>query len=136
MPEPPQPTVEGLVRALYPALAEGDAVALGVLLADDFVQELAPGLPGGIGGRRVGAASARDDGWWAIGRAYAVVAHPEEWIPCADGRLLVRGRYAGTVRGGDEPFDAAFAHLWTAADGRLTALWQLTDTARWPPIDG
>ncbi len=136
MPEPRDRTVEQLARTLYPALAAGDGAAVAALLDDGFVQELAPGLPGGIGGRRVGADVALREGWWAIGRAYAVAAQPEQWIPCADGRLLVRGRYVGTVRGGDVGFDAEFSHLWTAADGRLTALWQLTDTARWPSVGG
>jgi len=70
-------------------------------------------------------------GWWAIGRAFDLRAEPEEWIDCADGRLLVTGRYRGHARASGAPIDAAFAHLWTARDSRLTRLWQLTDSARW-----
>jgi ketosteroid isomerase-like protein len=29
------------------------------------------------------------------------------------------------------PVDAVFAHVWTAREGRLTGLRQITDTARW-----
>jgi 2-(1,2-epoxy-1,2-dihydrophenyl)acetyl-CoA isomerase len=69
--------------------------------------------------------------WWPIGRAFAVRVEPNEWIECAGGRLLVLGRYTGRARSSGAPLDAAFAHLWTARDGRLCALWHLTDSARW-----
>ena len=50
-------------------------------------------------------------------------------MTCPDGRLLVLGRYVGSGRATGTPLDAAFVHLWSAADGRLTAVWQLTDSA-------
>jgi ketosteroid isomerase-like protein len=123
--------VEQLARRMYPALAAGDRAALGELLADDFEGSFCQGLPGGAGGVHRGAAAALRDGWWAIGRAFAIAAEPEEWIACADGRLLVRGRYRGSARATGAPLDAEFAHLWTARDGRIAALWQLTDSAAW-----
>jgi 2-(1,2-epoxy-1,2-dihydrophenyl)acetyl-CoA isomerase len=75
--------------------------------------------------------AAQRDGWWAIGRAFDLRVEPAEWIDCVDGRLLVIGRYVGCARASGAPIDAAFAHLWTARDGRLTQLWQLTDSALW-----
>jgi 2-(1,2-epoxy-1,2-dihydrophenyl)acetyl-CoA isomerase len=117
--------IRELVARAYTALAAGDGAALAELLAPGFEGHLAEGLPHGIGGPHHGADSMIRDGWWAIGRAYRVGAQPADWIDCVDGRLLVLGRYRG------ETVDAAFAHLWTAEAGRLTALWQLTDTARW-----
>jgi 2-(1,2-epoxy-1,2-dihydrophenyl)acetyl-CoA isomerase len=88
-------------------------------------------MPLGLGGPKRGAAAMRDDGWWAIGRAFAARAEPVEWIRCADGRLLVLGRYRGRARTSGGALDAAFAHVWTAAGGRLTVLRHFTDTARW-----
>lgn len=121
----------GLVRRLYAALAAGDRDALGGLLHPDFEGTLAAGLPLGLGGTRRGAAAMIDGGWWAIGAAFALRVEAEEWIACADGRLLVTGRYVGRTRSTGAAVDAAFAHLWTARDGRLASVWQLTDTARW-----
>lgn len=119
------------MRRLYAALAAGDAAAIEELLAADFDGELAEGMPFGLGGPKRGAVAMRDDGWWPLGRAFAARAEPAEWIPCADGRLLVIGRYRGRARAGGGALDAAFAHLWSARGGRLTALRHFTDTARW-----
>jgi 2-(1,2-epoxy-1,2-dihydrophenyl)acetyl-CoA isomerase len=123
--------IADLCRQLYDALERGDAPAVDALLHPAFEAQFADGLPMGIGGIRHGAEAARREGWWAIGRAFDLRAAPGEWIPCADGRLLVRGRYVGHARATRKPIDAAFAHVWTARDGRLIGLWQLTDTALW-----
>lgn len=126
----PAPDIEALVRRAYAALAAGDAEALRGCLADDFTGELAAGMPVGAG-RHGGADAMIEDGWWAIGRAYAVRAEPEEYVACADGRLLVTGTYRGTRRADGAPVEAAFTHVWRATGGRLTAVAQVTDTARW-----
>lgn len=122
--------IEDLARDLYTALRRGDADALDTLLAPDFVGLFAEGMPAG-GGRHEGPAAAREDGWWAIGRAFAVRPEPDEAVRCEDGRLLVRGRYRGKERATGHEVDAAFMHLWRAREGRLVELHQVTDTARW-----
>lgn len=119
------------MRRLYAALEAGDGAAIEELLAPDFDGHLAEGMPGGIGGPKRGAIAMRDDGWWRIGRAFSARAVPAEWIPCAGGRLLVLGRYRGRHRASGRELDAAFAHLWSADDGRLTALRHFTDTVKW-----
>ena len=124
-------TVRQLVDLVYPALAAGDRNALLELLDPEFEATFTEGLPFGIGGTHRGAIAAQRDGWWAIGRAFDVRAEPEEWIACVDGRLLVTGRYLGSVRASGVAIDAAFAHLWTARGNRLVRLWQLTDSAQW-----
>jgi 2-(1,2-epoxy-1,2-dihydrophenyl)acetyl-CoA isomerase len=123
-------TIEALVEQVYAALATGDEAALLGALAPGFRAQFAEGMPAG-GGRAEGREAARDH-WWAIGRAFRARPEVEELVPCADGRLLVRGRYRGTARDGGGIVDAAFTHLWTAVDGALVALEQVTDTARWP----
>jgi ketosteroid isomerase-like protein len=119
-----------LVTRLYGALAAGDRAAVEAVLAPDFTAHFSDGLPHGVGGRHDGS-DAIDHGWWALGRAFAVTACPDEYIDTADGRLLVVGRYAGHARATGRPVDALFAHLWTADRKRLTSLLQITDTARW-----
>ncbi len=127
-----------VARRLYAALAAGDRAALDDLVAPDFVGRLAEGMPGGAGGVHRGAADMRRDGWGGIARHFAARAEPAEFAPLADGRLLVTGRYTGRGRRGGGPVDAAFAHVVTVVDGRVTALDQYTDTARWaraaPPL--
>jgi ketosteroid isomerase-like protein len=123
--------VEELVRSVYAALAAWDGERLRELLDPGFEAELPEGMPLGAGGRRIGAEAMIRDTWRPIGRMYEMAPEPSEWIPCADGRLLVIGRYRGRTRVTGQPVDAAFAHLWTARDGRLVALWHVTDTALW-----
>jgi ketosteroid isomerase-like protein len=120
---------EQLVRALYGALAAGDSDALRRTLHPSFFAHFAEGMPVG-GGVATGPAAAEEH-WWAIGRRYAVRAEPEDVLPCAAGRLVVRGRYRGRRRSDDRPVDAEFIHIWRASEGRLIELRQLTDTARW-----
>ncbi|HEX4109017.1 MAG TPA: nuclear transport factor 2 family protein [Solirubrobacteraceae bacterium] len=127
MPEPLRP----LVERVYTALAAGDAATLDELLGEGFVGEVSDGMPYGLGGRREGSVAMREQTWWPIGRRYRVRPEPQEWIDCADGRLLVLGRYRGAHRESGGEVDAAFAHLWTAGDGTVAHLVQITDTARW-----
>src|SRR5260370_34127315 len=67
----------------------------------------------------------------AIARYFEARAEPERYLDLADGRLLVTGRYRGRGRQGGGTLDAAFAHLIAIDEGRIRALEQYTDTARW-----
>lgn len=124
-------TIRELVAALYVALAAGDRPELVRLLTADFEGTLTGSLPFGIGGTHRGKQAMIEEVWWVIGRTFDLRAEPAEWIECAGGRLLVLGCYVGRCRATRTPLNAAFAHLWTARDGRLCALWHLTDSARW-----
>ncbi|MBB4663894.1 nuclear transport factor 2 family protein [Conexibacter arvalis] len=129
----PASSAEALRRAverLYEALGGGDGEVVLSLLAPEFEGRIAAGMPAGAGVHRGAEAMVRD-GWWSIGRAFKVVAEPQEWVPCADGRLLVTGAYRGVARGTSARVDARFAHLWSGGAGGLTALEQWTDTALW-----
>jgi 2-(1,2-epoxy-1,2-dihydrophenyl)acetyl-CoA isomerase len=125
------PTIVELVHAVYRALAAGDRDALARLLHPDFEGTLTESLPFGIGGVHRGADAMIRDAWWAIGREFGLRAKPTQCIECTDGRLLVLGRYTGRAGSTDIPLDAVFAHLWTGREGRLAAVWQLTDSAAW-----
>jgi ketosteroid isomerase-like protein len=124
------PSIRQLVEELYPALVAGDRSAVERLVAEDFTGTLTDGLPFGIGGVHEGRERMIEDGWWALGRKFSLRAEPSEWIDCAGGRLLVLGRYVGRARSTGAPVNAAFAHVWTGRDGQLSAVWQLTDSAR------
>ncbi len=120
-----------LVLSLYPALVGWDRATLDALLDPDFVGEATAGLPLGLGGRYESAQCARRDFWGVIGRHFDVAAHPTETHVLPDGRVLVRGTYLGSARETGRKFEADFVHLVTVAGGRLTALVQITDSARW-----
>src|SRR4051812_3522946 len=111
-----------LAARLYTALAAGDGPELDALLPPGFRGRLADGMPFGIGGAHDGPEAMLRDGWGAIGRRFAARAEPERFLPLADGRLLVTGRYRGRGRHGGGELDAAFAHLVEVTDGRISAL--------------
>ncbi|MFZ0226762.1 MAG: enoyl-CoA hydratase-related protein [Mycobacterium sp.] len=119
-------------QQLYQALAAADREALSLLLHPDFIGHITEGLPLDMGGRHDGPEAMRRDVWWTIGRHYKVVVQPEELRLLDDGRLFVAGHYRGEGRASGRRLDAAFIHLIAfAADGRITSLQQLTDSAAW-----
>jgi 2-(1,2-epoxy-1,2-dihydrophenyl)acetyl-CoA isomerase len=121
---------EDVVRRLYDALAVGDTATIGALLHPEFEGVIAEGMPAGAGEHN-GADAMWDAGWKQIGRAFTAGPKPTEFAPLVDGRLLVTGRYTGHGRRGGGPLDAAFTHLFSFRDGRISRLEQVTDTARW-----
>lgn len=123
--------IRELVERVYAALGAGNEAALRAVLADDFVQTLSAGLPHGLGGVNVGPDAAIRDGWWAIGASFRVLAEPERWLLSDDGTLVVTGTYRGVARATKAPVEAAFAHVWSARDGLLVDLVQITDTNGW-----
>ncbi|MDW5593162.1 hypothetical protein VSS74_02355 [Conexibacter stalactiti] len=130
MPASSAETLQRAVARLYGALGAGDGDGVLALLDPGFEGRIADGMPAGAGLHR-GAEAMLRDGWWAIGRAFKVIAEPEGWIACADGRLLVAGTYRGVARGTSAQVNARFAHLWSGGAAGLTALEQWTDTALW-----
>lgn len=123
-------TAEHLARRLYAALAAGDRDGLDVLLHASFVGRTTDGLPLELGGTYDGPEAMQREFWWRIGRSYVARAEPREFGMLEDGRLVVFGRYAGAARDGG-PLDAEFVHVLSFADGRISGLHQLTDSARW-----
>jgi 2-(1,2-epoxy-1,2-dihydrophenyl)acetyl-CoA isomerase len=120
-----------LARHLYEALASGDAGSVRELLHPSFTGRTTEGLPFGLGGDHDGPEAMIQEFWWAIGRHYRARAEPEQFLPLADGGLLVLGRYTGTARDGGGRLDAAFAHVLRFTGGRISELAQYTDSARW-----
>lgn len=133
-------TVE-VAQRLYRALSDGDGNALMSLLTDDFEGLVSAGMPHGVGGKHHGRVAMITDVWGRIDARYDIDVLPREYLALADdARVLVLGTYRGSARDGDAAIggadkttrvDAAFAHVITVRNGRITALQQITDTVRW-----
>lgn len=119
-------------QQLYRTLAAGDRDALGSLLHPEFVGHATEGLPLDMGGEHAGPEAMQLNLWWQIGRHYKVEAQVDEFRSLDDGRLFVAGHYRGEARATGKRLDAAFIHvIGFSADGRISALNQLTDSAAW-----
>src|SRR6266511_3402527 len=102
--------VVAVVEAVYAALAAGDREELCRHLSPKLETRFADGLPLGIGGIHHGPDETIDKGWWAIGRAFAVVAHPERWLTDGASTVAVTGTYRGTARSTGRRLETGFAH--------------------------
>lgn len=118
-------------RRLYEAFAARDAPAILAALDDDFVGTVSPGMPLGVGGRHEGPITMLRDVWGPIFLAYEMRVEAERYYPSGNDHVIAVGRYRGNERESGRAVDAAFAHVLTVRDGRITALEQITDTARW-----
>lgn len=119
-------------QQLYRALAAGDRDTLRSLLHPEFVGHATEGLPLDMGGEHAGPEAMQLNLWWQIGRHYKVEAQVDEFRSLDDGRLFVAGHYRGEARATGKRLDAAFIHvIGFSADGRISALDQLTDSAAW-----
>ena len=120
-----------VAERFYDALAGADADTLFALLTDDFVSTVSAGMPHDVGGTHVGPADMIVGVWARIGALYDMHVEPAEYLAVDDNRVVVIGRYRGPARDGETVCDAAFAHVITTRNGRMAALHQITDTARW-----
>lgn len=122
---------QALAAALYEALAAGDKQWLAELLHPAFVGETTAGLPFDLGGHYDGPDDMRRRFWGGIAKHFVAKAIPHDMRVLDDGRLLVHGRYEGQGRAGGASLTADFMHLLSLREGRISALVQLTDSARW-----
>ncbi len=114
----------------YSALGSGDGETLMELMAPEFIGDLTPGLPLGIGRRFEGRDAMMVECWGAIVEHFDMHSDVEE-IHAADNVLVAHGVYRGTARKTGKPIAARFAHFWTVADGKIVSLHQTTDSAAW-----
>lgn len=120
------------VRRLYAALQAHDAGALLDALTPGFRGIVADGMPNDLGGTYEGAQTMLRECWARVFAVFDFRAVPAEYLVASADRVIVLGRYEGTARSTGRPLSAAFAHiLRIAADGRVSELTQITDTARW-----
>jgi ketosteroid isomerase-like protein len=120
-----------VVVELYRAFAAHDAKAMRGLLTPGFRGVVTDGMPRGLGGVYDGPEAMFRDCWGPVFKLIDVHPVPAEYLPVADDRMVVLGRYEGTSRGTGRPLSAAFAHVLRFADGRVSEIVQITDTARW-----
>ena len=117
------------VRAFYEAVARGDVQAVLSLLDPEVEWTEAERFPY-YGGTWHGPQAVLDNllkplsGDW---EGFSV--KPHEFIAEGD-RVVSLGTYSGTFKKTGRTFSAAFAHVWSVRDGKLTRFNMHTDTAK------
>ena len=117
------------VRSFYDALGRGDVAAVLSLLDAQVEWTEAERFPY-YGGTWHGPQAVLDNllkplsGDW---EGFSVKAH--EFIAEGD-RVVSLGTYSGTFKKTGRTFSAAFAHVWSVRDGKLTRFNMHTDTAK------
>ena len=125
-------TAQDVAQRFYRALSSGDGDALFALLTEDFEGVVSAGMPHSVGGLHHGRVAMITEAWGRIDAAYDIEVVPHEYLTTAErDRVVVLGTYRGFARDEAERVDAAFAHVITVKNGQITALQQITDTARW-----
>ena len=121
--------------ALLPALEEGLVDFIGATTENPSFEVTAPLLSRSrvlrlrsLSEEDLGALIERGAGELGVAisddaREYLTTEHRDQ--------VVVLGTYRGSARETDERVDAAFAHVITVKNGQITALQQITDTARW-----
>ena len=120
-----------IAAELYRTFAAHDAKAMRALLTPGFRGVVTDGMPRGLGGVYAGPEAMFRDCWAPVFKLIDVHPVPAEYLPVADDRMVVLGRYEGTARGTGWPLSAAFAHALRFTGGRVCEIVQITDTARW-----
>jgi hypothetical protein len=101
-----QPVPEDIHRIaarLYESFAAHDGRALRALLTPGFRGVVAEGMPHGFGGVYEGAETMLRDCWGPVFALVDLRPRPTEYLPVADDRMVVLGRYEGTARGTGSP---------------------------------
>jgi uncharacterized protein len=116
-----------IVRGIYDAAARGDIPSLVAAFHPEIDWTEAEGFM--TEGRYVGPDAVLQG---VIGPLFAEFPNfsirVEEIIDGGD-RLVSLGRYTGTHATSGKSFDAAFAHVWTIANGKATTFRQFVDNA-------
>lgn len=125
------PTNAELIKSLYDAFAKGDVPTVlglfdpqiewneadGVRYADRNPYRGPMAVAEGVFGR-------------IISEVDQFAAVPAAFIDGGD-RVVVEGRYKGTVKATGTMLDAQFAHVYTLSGGKIVRFRQYTDTAQW-----
>jgi hypothetical protein len=114
------------VRNVYHSFAKGDIPAILGFLDSDIEWTEAEGFP--YGGTYHGPNAVLEGVFMRVGAEWdGFAAVPEEFIDAGE-TVVVLGQYSGTYKVTGKSFQANFAHVWKARDGKAFKFQQYTDT--------
>ena len=116
-----------VVRKFYDALGRGDVPGLLAVLADDLTWTEAEGFPYFSGTWR-SPKEVLEKLLVPLSADWADFSAKAESFVAEAGNVVAFGTYRGVNRGSGRALQAAFAHHWLVAEGRISSFRQYTDT--------
>lgn len=116
------------VQRVYDAFANGDIPGVLGFLASDIEWTEAEGFP--YGGTYTGPNAVLEGVFMRLGTEWdGFAAVPDEFIDAGD-TVVVLGKYSGKYKATGKSFQANFAHVWKAREGKAVKFLQYTDTLK------
>jgi ketosteroid isomerase-like protein len=123
----PSPNVE-TIQKLYEALGQGDAQVMATLVAAQVRWEILPGFP--HGGTHVGLEAVFNNFFGPVLEDFEAWRTVPETILDAGDEVIALGHYHSRAKTTGKDMIAAFAHVWSLQEGKVTRLRQYADTVQ------
>ncbi len=127
MEKQPSPNVE-TIQKLYEALGQGDAQVMATLVTAQVRWEILPGFP--HGGTHVGLEAVFNNFFGPVLEDFEAWRTVPETILDAGDEVIALGHYHSRAKATGKDMSAAFAHVWSLQEGKVTRLRQYADTVQ------
>lgn len=121
-------TNKEIIRRLYESFASGDITAVTATFHDEITWTEADGFP--LAGTYVGPQAVVENVFMRLGEFSDHWGVVVDRLVADGDTVVVDGKYTWNHKKSGEPCEARMAHVWTLADGKVTAFLQHVDTAR------
>ena len=116
------------IQAIYAAFAAGDGPAAFSHMSPTITWNEAENFPYADRNPYTGPAAIGEGVFYRLATEWKNFAAVPHSFQDAGDTILALGRYTATNLASGQPLDAQFAHVWTLANGKVTAFQQYTDT--------
>jgi ketosteroid isomerase-like protein len=117
-----------VVQGIYDAFSRGDIGAVMAAMVPQIVWNEAENFPYADGNPYVGPDAILHGVFARIGAEWDGFAVVVEEILDAGDKVVVRGRYRGTIKKTGKSVNAQLVHVWTLENGKASSFQQYADT--------
>lgn len=121
-------TNKEIIQGLYDSFASGDVAAVTAAFDENITWTEADGFP--LAGTYVGPQAVVENVFMRLGEFSDNWAAVVDRLVADADTVVADGKYTWNHKKSGEPCEARMAHIWTLADGKVTAFLQHVDTAK------
>ncbi|MBT8082629.1 MAG: nuclear transport factor 2 family protein [Gammaproteobacteria bacterium] len=121
-------TNKEIIEGLYQSFASGDIPAVTGAFAENIAWTEADGFP--LAGTYTGADAVVENVFMRLGEFSDNWGVSVERLVADGDTVVADGKYTWNHKESGQPCEVRMAHVWTLADGKVTAFLQHVDTAR------